>query len=325
MSNKSNSTTLAVITQQINIFYPLVLSILTTVGNSLSFLVFTSSTFKNTASGFFFKYKSLADILNVYMGTLRYTYLALTGRDLKDTGPFLCYFFNIGVYEIDSVCSWISVLASLDRLYLVLRPTKYSSMSNAESRRLHIYSLLTIIVILTVINLFKILQIYYDWSFRPVAKCLVLYSVIFDGVNLTITVMIPFVLMVFSSSVIAHNLVMTKPKLASKNEKSSSGSSSKNEKSRSFVKTVLCLDVCFLVFNTPRFILQFINSIKSINTPAYLFALQISTVFKYSYYSLTIVFYMATNSLFRNKLFSLFKLVTPSAALSYIVETSLHL
>lgn len=307
MLNQSNSTFTTNsqpndLTQKINLIYPIFLSALTTIGNGLSFLVFNSATFKNTVTGFFFKYKSLADTLNVYIGTLRFTYLSVTGHDPKDTSPFLCYMFNFGVYEIDSVCSWFSVLVSLDRLFLVLRPSKYSSMSTPGSHRFQAYSLLITLGILTCINLFKNIQTYYDWTIRPLPKCSVASSMVFDAITLTITVVVPFFLMIVSSSFIAHSLIKSKQKLTCNPSGVIVHQNKKEEKSKGFVKTVLCLDACFLVFNTPRLILQLVKS----NTLTYVLALQFSTILKYSYYSLTIVLYATTNSLFRAKLMGLF-------------------
>lgn len=288
------------LTQKLNIIYPIVLSVLTTIGNGLAFLVFTSATFKNSSSIFFLKYKSLADIVNVYIGTLRFTFTGLTGRDLKDTGPFFCYFLNFGVYEMDSVCSWLSVLASLDRLFLVLKPTHYTSLTTGGSRRVHVVSLCTTLSVLTGINLFKNIATFYDWTSLPYARCTVASSAAFDTISLIVTVVVPFVIMIFSSSVIGHSLICGKHKIL---KRAGAATNLKNEdKSKSFVKTVLCLDACFLVFNTPRFIMQLIKS----NTLTYVLVLQIGTILKYSYYALTIVFYAATNSLFRVKLMRIF-------------------
>lgn len=321
MSNVSNSsssstavTTTNELTQKLNFTYPIVLSLLTTFGNIISFIVFTSPSFRHTASGFFLKYKSLADILNVYIGTLRYVYVAVNGgRDLKDTAPGWCYFFNMGVYELDSICSWISVLASLDRLFLVLKPSTYSyimsSASGNKSRRIQLYSLLSILVLLTIVNSSKIMQTYYDARAKPLPKCAITNSTVSDMINLVITVAVPFALMILSSSVIAHSLMFAKPSLArneSIRETTGGVHHSKNEKSRGFIKTVLCLDACFLIFNTPRFVCQIINSVKPTSTATFQLALQISTIFKYSYYSLTIVFYTLANSLFRHEITSMF-------------------
>lgn len=98
----------------------------------------------------------------------------------------------------------------------------------------------------------------------------------------------------------AYNLVKSKSRL-NKN-KSTIGS-----KNIAFIKTIVCLDICFLTFNLPRFILQLIKG----TTNLYTLILQIATVFKYCYYALTVVLYLTTNSLFRDTLIEYFGVIFP--------------
>lgn len=301
----TNNNNLNNIIQRINFYYPILLSLIATIGNIISFFVFSSKIFKNNASGFYLRMKAITDILNVYIGTLRFTYTSQTGgRDLKDLASFVCYFFSISVYTIDPFTSWLNVFTSLDRLVLVLKPSFYKSISNKALKRFQILIILFTFSIITGANLLKLLYmsfVSYDIHNNVTnqtihyKKCLAGNAILIDWINIFLTLLLPFVIMTASSSIMAYNLIKSKSKL-NKNKKKNSGFWSKNI---AFIKTVVCLDICFLMFNLPRFILQLIKG----TTPTFTFILQISTVFKYSYYSLTIVFYLSTNNLFREILY----------------------
>lgn len=287
----------------LNLYYPISLSLIATIGNILSLLVFSSKIFKNNASGFYLRIKAFADILNVYIGTLRYVYIATTnGTDIKDTSSFMCIFVSIWVYTIDPFDSWLSVFTSLDRLVLVLKPSYYKSISNKTIRHFQILIVLVTFTLILIINVMKIffMSFVVTESFNGVTnqtlvskKCSFTNSNLIDLVNLALTLIVPFAIMTASSSIMGYNLIKSKSKI-NKN-KNKSGYWTKNI---AFIKTIVCLDICFLVFNLPRFILQLVRGSSAL----YTFVLQLSTIFKYSYYSLTVLFYLMTNNLFRGVL-----------------------
>lgn len=297
--------------QRINFYYPITLSSIATIGNILSFLVFSSRVFQNNASSFYLRCKAFTDILNVYIGTLRFSYSAQnSGADLKDLNPVFCYFFGIGVYTIDPFTSWLNVFTSLDRLVLVLKPSFYKSISNQALRRFQILLIFATFCVVLLLNLIKAFYLSFVVSETTIngtnqtsvtRRCVSSNAITLDWLNLAITLIIPFVIMTASSSIMGYNLIKSKSKI-NKSRSKNSGFWSKNI---AFIKTVVCLDIFFLAFNLPRFILQLLK----LNTFLYTFELQLSTVFKYSYYSLTIVFYLTTNSLFRDTLIERFCLV----------------
>jgi hypothetical protein len=326
------------ITTILNIYYPLILSLAATLGNLFSFYIFQSRIFHNNGACYFLKQKAIVDTLNVYICTLRYSYNGLTSFDLKNSANFWCYLLSIGVYTIDPMSSWLSVLISLDRCVAVLLPSIYRTIAHINLRRIQNCALLISFSTIGLMNFTKFFFIKYEnktYSNITTASmtCLVLYDTYFALVSLILTLIIPFIIMTTSSAIVAFKLIETKSRIHKyrSNESNSNNSSCSNtsagvsnnttkknnsgilsshngftKKNMAIIKTVLCLDVCFLVFNTPRFVVQLAKGNSSLGLSAYNFVLQLSTILKYSYYSFTIVFYIVANNIFRNKVNEIF-------------------
>lgn len=317
MSSNNLSTTITttpndqivLIQKQINLYYPIILSLFSTFGNLISFSIFCTNIFRNNGSCFFLKQKAIIDTLNVYIGTWRYTYLAIRGTDLKNTSYFMCYFLSIGVYTFDPFASWLNVFISLDRLFLVLRPSIYKSTPRETLKHFQIILILVSFTLIIFINLTKIFYTTYNSTVVSKPKPNTTESILVitsytcvtqigntswaDLINITITLIVPFFSMATSSIIIVYKLVESKSRI--NKYKNQNGFTKKNI---SIIKCVLCLDLAFLVFNIPRFIMQIVK----ISTVAGTFILTLSTVFKYSYYSVTLFIYISTNNLFRAKL-----------------------
>jgi hypothetical protein len=312
---------IGLIQKQINLYYPIILSLFSTFGNLISFSIFCTNIFRNNGSCFFLKQKAIIDTLNVYIGTWRYTYLAIRGIDLKNTSYFMCYFLSIGVYTFDPFASWLNVFISLDRLFLVLRPSIYKSTPREILKYFQIILILVSFTLIIFINLtLRLFYTTYNSSATIVSKpkpnttesilVITSYTCVTqigntswsDLINITITLIVPFFSMATSSIIIVYKLVESKSRI--NKYKNQNGFTKKNI---SIIKCVLCLDLAFLVFNIPRFIMQ----IFKISTVAGTFILTLTTVLKYSYYSVTLFIYISTNNLFRAKfkelLFGLFR------------------
>jgi hypothetical protein len=302
---------LSILITIINFYYPIVLSVLAIVGNTLSFMVFSSRVFKYNASGFFLKQKAFVDILNVCAGTLRFSYLSKTDIDILNISNFSCHFVIIVVYSVDAISSWLNVFISLDRLFLVIKPIMYKNIPKKKLRRFQIVIVAAIVTTVFLINTSKFFIITFTTNEIHVNntgnnnnnnktitlyanKCVAINQFLNDSINCVITLIIPFFLMTVSSSMMSYNLI----KKSSKSTRSSEGDIFKKAKNSTFIKTVICLDICFLVCNLPRFIIQ----LNRETTTKYYFLIQLSAILKYSYYSLTIVLYLATNNLFRSKM-----------------------
>lgn len=293
-----------------NVIYPLFLSLTSTAGNILSFIVFSSKVFQISGSSLFLRVKALVDILNVYLGTLRYTYLGATDFDLKNASKFWCYFLTVSVYTVDAFASWLNVFISLDRLVLVFRPIAYKTISKTRLFKIQLGVLVVAFALITIVNVSKIAQ--QSFTIQRVNKsgevvsirsCSSTMAYTSDLINVIMTLIIPFVLMIVFSSILALQLIRSKSRM----NKYSRGKTTLNfnRKNVIIIKTVICLDIFFLIFNVPRFILQFIKD----NSMIYIFILQYSTAFKYSYYSFSILVYVAANKLFRVRLKEIMKIV----------------
>lgn len=290
-----------------NIIYPILLSLTTTVGNLLSFLVFSSKAFQNTGSCFFFRLKSLVDIANVYFGTLRYIHLGVTNLDIKTTSIFWCYFLTLGPYIIDPFTSWLNVFIAYDRLCLVFIPIAYKTVPKQRLFKIQlgvILSTFLFIIIINVVDITSLAKLKYTvnkTNSTNVGTCGLVFRYVFDTINVVITLIIPYFFMFVSTIMLSIQLVRSNSRI--KRHFEAGGNHRKS--SAAIIKTVVCLDICFLVFNFPRFLFQYIwaNSPSSVlNT----LILQYCTVFKYSYYSNSILIYILTNHLFRDRLTKIF-------------------
>lgn len=301
ISTSTSNTFVKELMSRINFYYPIVLSIMVTVGNIISFMVFSTSTFRNNASSFFIKIKLVNDLLNVYIGTWRYVYLAVTGVELKNVSVAWCYIVMIAVYYIDPCSSWLNVFTSLDRLALVLKPSTYKSFSPQKIRKLQIiiivvmYFVVACIVITTRVAAQQYtidIKKQRDNTTSIVVTCAAGYPWV-DYLNMVVTIILPFISMTLSSLIIAFSLIKSKLKLNAKKNISN--------KNIAFIKTVLVLDAFFLIFNLPRFVFQLLAKSDWL-----VLGLQIATIFKFSYYSISFVFFIAINNLFRQCFLSAF-------------------
>ena len=290
----------------INILYPIILSVASTIGNILSFIVFSSRVFQNNGASLFLKLKSIIDILNVYLGTLRFTYLGITNVDLKNVSRTWCFFITINVYIFDSFSSWLNVFVSIDRVFLVYRPSTYKSISRKNLLLIHLLVIFITFSIIIAINMLKFVSM--DYTIVHVNKtvdtiigsCVVFNSSLMDTIHLIMTLILPFIFMGISSSMLVYQLIKSSSNV--NRYKQNRTVLIFNKKNVIIIKTVLCLDICFLVFNLPRFIFQYLKS----STTLYILLLQLATVFKYSYYSFSIVFYIFANHIFRTRTIELF-------------------
>lgn len=279
--------------RSINFYYPIVLSVIATASNLVSFVIFSSRSFRTNPTGLVLKLKSLVDIGNVYAGTLRFVYLSTTNSDLLNTSALACLALITLVYSIDAFSSWLNVIVSLDRLFLVLRPSAYHSISHATLRRTHIYAAALALTLILIVNLTKLSQIEY-LSVRAgnltSYRCTALNQSLVDWINFTITLVVPFAIMSLSSSTLVYYLLKK------------SSHTRGHHKSAMFVKTVVILDICFLAFNLPRFVLQLNRSSGSL----YSLLLQLSAVLKYSLNATTLLLWLVTNNIFRARLSGMF-------------------
>lgn len=300
-SNESRSGSNNELIQRINFYYPIVLSSISTIANTVSFVVFSSRAFKNNASVLYLRVKAVVDVLNVYIGTLRFTYASLAnGVNLKDESAFFCYFLSIGVYTIDPWTSWIGVFTSLDRLVLVLKPTFYQSIRQSILKRFQISLVCLTFVVILGINLLKLSFVSFvdqkntTDSYNQtisVSNCFVSNPVTVDWLNLSISLLVPFLLMSSTSIFLSYSLI--KSKSNSKKENKQVGKS----KNIAFIETIICLDVGFLLFNLPRFLTQILSHGTSDDN--FVLVIQIAAIIKYSYYSITALIYFTFNHLFR--------------------------
>lgn len=289
-SNQTQADHLSALIKSLNFYYPIVLSTLATVSNLVSLIVFLSRAFKSNPSGLVIMLKSLVDISDVYFGTLRFTFLASTGQDVLNFSRFSCLTLITLIYSIDAYSSWLNVFISLDRLFLIVRPSTYQSIGISTLRKYQLRAAIVFWFIILAINSSKLSVIKY----LPVGinqtsyKCTAINQSLVDWINLTITLTVPFALMIVSSSTMIYYLA----KKSSLNR-----SNSKKSKKTNFIKTVLSLDLCFLAFNLPRFATQLYRSSGNV----YVLILQISAIIKYGLNTFTLVIWLITNSLFRSQ------------------------
>lgn len=302
-SDKMDQDNLKTSIKFINIFYPIILSVISTIGNSISIMIFSSQSFKNNGSGFLLKLKALVDTLNVYIGTLRYTYKGLTDVDLKNRSQFWFYFLGNGVYTIDAFSSWLNVFLSLDRVFLVFRPLIYKKLTQRKLFHCQLAIVLIAFSIVSLLNFIALLDFFHtklntsNNTNESGLNYSTNYSTFTDAIHLLISLIIPFCIMALCSYVFINQLIKSRLNV-NKYKQNRICIDNSNSRNLGIIKTVLCLDVCFFLFNFPRFLFQFKNDTSDI----YILFLQLATILKYFYYSFSFILYIFSNSLYRLRL-----------------------
>jgi hypothetical protein len=289
-------------------YYPLVLIIVGTLFNFLTFAILCQATFRNTKKWSTIHYMrviAIFDILMLYGWNLDHYLTGAYGFALQTYSVPSCKFFSFLNYFAAQVSAWLRVFICLDR-YLALSRLYKTWFSHSRN----------VLIIITCIITFFIIVNFHFFAFvcyyRPngtVNSSARLYAVypLWDYVNLGLYNCAPFILMVIFDSGVIYHLIRLRQRI---------GVQQSQIQHRSISITLVITTCLFLTMTIPATIcFAFFYS-----TTSYIILHLFDTIL-YTYHILSFPLYLTTFIQFRREVIHL---ITPSKW-HRIQPTILHL
>lgn len=225
------------------IYYPLVLIIIGTILNLLTFIILSRTSFQNTHKRPTLHYMraiALLDILILYGWNLDHYLEGTLGLKLNTYSVISCKFFTFMNYFTYQVSAWLRVLICFDR---------YLSLSRLHRTWFNVSKNVLIIIGITIfvsllINFHFLPFVCYSHHNRVIVDSL--YYMVYpmwDHVNLIIYNCLPFLLMIiFNSGVIYHLILLRRISTVGKNSRI---------QHRAISATLLITTCLFFLMTTP--------------------------------------------------------------------------
>ena len=231
----------------------IIFSIIGVTGNSLVFYILTRPKFLKES---IFRLFIISEIAATVLLISSMVYGVLTFLKL-DVPPTFCKIFLFLTYIFYGFYPWVSVLNSLDRLLTLKYPKNFKFLKTFKTQ------VLTAISIFCMFMIFNIPRIVYGARTNRTLCAINDDQAGFyvNLINLVISDIIPFFIMICSTFLIFHYLITQKKKLQE--------NVSNFRREKQFIKSVLAMDLWFLICYSPfcimqllRFTVQFDNSAR---------------------------------------------------------------
>ena len=289
----SETSYLEAIEAYFNIVAAIVLTTIGLIGNSLVLYIITRPQFLKVA---LFRYLIVATIFDTI------NFLFIWPSDLPEAFymnkyAIICKLYQYLSYMAYQFSIWIIVLSSVDRYLAVKFPTKFKIRNKFKYQAI---AMVTIFVILLLIDIPYLM--YYDiygdsnetyCGYNPESISLGFYM---DLLNSFISSIVPFIIIMLTTALIAHHLITKKLKLQ-QNRKNF-------EKELQFVKIIGAMDLFYLACTIPFCVLTVTYDALGIN---YFGRLEFNIVnfLTYVYSSCEFFIYFSCNKLFRTYFLSM--------------------
>ena len=117
---------LSAIANDLNLYFPILLIVIGTIGNLITFLIYTRVEFRRTSIGFYYSCLAVVDTVALYVGSIKYYIKAKNDYNLTTESVFACKILTSSIYFLAQLSAWITVIASIYRLFSIVRPLQYS-------------------------------------------------------------------------------------------------------------------------------------------------------------------------------------------------------
>lgn len=282
------------------------------IGNSLSFIVFTQKQLRTHSTFRYLAYLSIVDLLVIYLGLGNLILRDYFHFDVRQHNLFLCKWHTFLTYVTTHLSSWILTIVSIDRAIActVVRLNKRFSRPKSADR-IFIGMCIIIALINSHILLFmgskRTLRHTHEnntASHREIIVCthntsqayFLFFEKPYSIIDLCSYVLIPFLVMTVCASIIAYRLFFslsrpatTKPKL----QKSRKGT----RRAKQISYMLLILNLVFVVLLAPIVIGQVFQELNEEHR--YRLYNSITLVLSYSNHALNFVLYGIASSQFR--------------------------
>ena len=226
------------------VFGPSTITIIGIIGNSISLFILTRPNFKKEPTFRYF-------IMIVSIGTLSLAnlWVQFIPLILKWELPAeLCKSFVYFAYVGYNVYPWVHVLNSVDRLAFVKYPQKFKKFRTVK------FQVTGLIFLYAIFCFTSIPYILFEVPSNQTVCTLINQSAGFylSLQNLILSDLIPFCIMLLCTIISFHHLIKTKSQVSSVNENN-------NNRENRFLKSVLVMDIWFLVFYLPYSLITFLT------------------------------------------------------------------
>jgi hypothetical protein len=308
-NEKNSSKIFEMIISGLNIAFGVILLLTGLIGNSFTFFIYSRvNSFKRTSTGFYF---SCLSVVNTITLITFVTHILLDSiRDIETiiVNTFTCKFFNFAVYFLSPFSAWIETTAALDRL-VAHKFTPF--FLNIKRRRYQVFMIGLIFIFLFCLNIPNLIEfdlVYNNESNSSKCEMRTSNSSEIFSLNITdlfLSILIPFSLMLFSSSIVSYRVFKSKVKVvALKNSKLNI-----MKKEYQFAATIIGRNILFLFLNLPMgvFLILDIECKETNNKPQwYSFAYVLVQFLSYCNYSATFLVDISCNHMFRKRFKQIF-------------------
>jgi hypothetical protein len=299
-----------------NIIFAAVLATMGLFGNPLTLYIYSRGTFKRTSTGFYFSCLAVVNSAALIIFVIRLLMENISQIDISGETNFYCKFFTITMYILSPLSAWIETAASLDRL----AATKFTPLFNSiKRRRFQVLMVALITVALITLNVpniyyFQLIDRLYNSS-NNYNRCQVcgidkkesVYNLLWVNViDLLISILIPFLLMIFSSFKISLKIFKSKVNVVNlKNSRTNL------LREYQFAATIIGRNILFLALNLPMAVFLIIDIhcdlfTFSTNNIHYDLGYAIATFFSYLNYSNTFLVDIVCNRMYRKRFKQIF-------------------
>ena len=274
------------------------------ISNIISFIIYKRKVFSKQSIGTYLSWLSVSNLIAI-LTILQNLFVKFEWTKTLIYCKFYVYLHYINI----QYCSWILVINSFDHLLSVTMAFKYK-IKLLQEKCYQITILLFVLLILFLINIPLLLNSFYD---AATFECDLYekYNYLIAILDMLVCTLIPFVLMTISTTIIIIRLFQWKNdthSIRTQNE------SRRNVRKTQFARTVIGINLLFLICNLPISIILIIINYKNLNDSnlkpsidEQLLAAKLELSYKvfhmlmYSHNASPLIIYLICNKLFRKE------------------------
>jgi hypothetical protein len=298
-------------------FYPIIL-FFGLIGNFTTFLIFSRKKFKLLKTTIYFKFLNITESITLSISVIDYLNFQFGISLLNVSRPF-CKLTYYVLYMFSPVSGWILVILSLDRLL----STKYPSKLLIRNKK-QIKLLICGCVVLFNMIYYMPMAIFSDFkqvdlndSLNNISnhkvfinECITGDSLgICDWMDLLNSSIIPFVFMTLFTIKALQTLFESRRKTRIVSTSTTQGFQSIRKRDIRYAFTLLIFNFCFITLNLPVVAFYLIVRYVEINESLAKFFNLFTSLLFYSYFGLFFYLNLMINSVFRNELKTILKLI----------------
>ena len=293
----------------LKVLYPPVLTSLSILFNGISFYIYTRKCFIKTSSGFYFSILAVVETLAVIFGSLKFFLQEAFNVTIVSQSILSCKLLQTIIYLLCQFASWILVVISLDRLFLIKYPHKFIG-SKAKCRRIRKLIIILLFGLITLINapnfaFLTLIKKNSKFECDLEVNFLGYNKFVLNALDLLFTCIIPFACLTISGSLVSMLIIKSKQKI--------SVSRMKSMKSYTFfTKNILARNMFFLLLNLPLCVTIFFiandeEAKESLKQSLVDLLFTLANMFCYVNFSFAFFVHMKYNKLFRKIFFSILR------------------